>query len=163
MRKPILKPLERGPGTQVVHPKACRTGSNSMHPLYPRTSELASFLMIDRPFLVLANLLIIQFPMTLLLVNTYWIINCVHFNAVTINSLFFPLVALFFISPLWKFLSLELFNLISVDKKNSFTALKSFINAFDFDWPFSRPMKLSVSFDDAHRCINSVGVNFTSF
>ena len=42
------------------------------------------------------------------------------------------------------------FNLISVDKKNSFKALKSFISAFDFDWLFSRPIKLSVSFKDVH-------------
>ena len=49
--------------------KRCRTGSNN---IYQRASQLASFLKIDRPFLVLANLLIIQFPMTLQLVHTSW-------------------------------------------------------------------------------------------
>ena len=59
--------------------------------------------------------------------NISWIANCAHFITITIDSQCFPLVALLFISPLWKLLSLELFNLISVDKNNSFTALKSFV------------------------------------
>ena len=147
-------------GTSVVHPKRCRTGSNS---IYQSASELARFLKIDRPFLVLANLPIIQFPMTLLLVNTSWTISCAHFITITIDSPYFPLVALLFIAPLWRLLSIVLFNLISVDKKNLFTALKFFINTLDFDRPFSRPIKLSVSFDDAQRYINSVWLEFTPF
>ena len=43
----------------IVHSKGCRTGSNS---IYQKASELASLLKIDRPFFVLANLPIIQFP-----------------------------------------------------------------------------------------------------
>ena len=43
-----------------------------------------------------------------------------------------------------------------------FSALKSFISALDFDWPFSRPIKLSVSFDDADRFINNVWLDFMS-
>ena len=90
-------------------------------------------LKIDRPLLVFANLPIIQLPMTLLQINTSWIFGCALLITTTIDSLYFPLIALFFISSLWKLLSLELFNLISVDKKNSFTALQSFINTLDFD------------------------------
>ena len=131
--------------------------------MYQRASELASFFKIDRPFLVLGNLPIIQFPMTLLFVNTSLIINCAHFITIPIDSPYFPLVALLFISWLWELLSSELFNVISVDKKNSFTALKFFINALDFDRPCSRPIKLSVSFDDAHHYINSIWLEFTSF
>ena len=91
-----------------------------------------------------------------LLVNTSSIISCTHFITITIDSPYFPLVALLSISPLWRLLSLELFNLTSVDKKNSFTALKFFINTLDFDRPFPRPIKSSVSFVDAHRHLNSV-------
>ena len=40
-------------------------------------------------------------------------------------------------------------HLISVDKKNSITTVKSFISALDFDWQFSRLIELSVFFDDA--------------
>ena len=54
-------------------------------------------------------------------------------------------------------------NLISVVNKNLFTALKSFNSAFDFDWLLSRATKLSVSFSDAHRYINSVWFVFSSF
>ena len=54
--------------------------------MYQRASETASFLKIDRPFLVLANLPITQFPMTLLLVYTSWIIDCAHF--ITNNNTF---------------------------------------------------------------------------
>ena len=93
----------------------------------------------------------------LISVNTSWIINCAHFT-ITIDSPYFPLVALVFISPLWKLLLLELFNLISVDIRISFTTLKSFINALDFDWLFFRPIKLSVFFN-----INSVWLDFTTF
>ena len=39
-------------------------------------------------------------------------------------------------------------SLISVDKQNLFAASVSFIGALGFNWPFSRPVKLSVSFDD---------------
>ena len=78
------------------------------------------------------------------------------------DSLYFPLVALLFVSALWKLLSLERFNLVSVDKKNSFEALEFLINTLDFDWPFSGPIKLNVSFDDAHRYMNSVWLDFTS-
>ena len=53
--------------SEVVHPKGCRTGSNIM---YQKALALDSFLYADRLFLVLANLPIIQFPMTLQLVNT---------------------------------------------------------------------------------------------
>ena len=131
--------------------------------MYQSASELAIFLKIDRPFLILANLPIIQFPMTLPLVKTFWIIDSVHFITIMIDSPYFPLVALLSISLLLRLLSLELFNLISVDKKNSFTALKLFINTLDFSWPFSRPIKLSFSFDDAQCYINSVWLEFTSF
>ena len=114
------------------------------------------------PFSLLKNLFLANLPSIqfMRLVNASWTIDCASFITTTIDSLYFPLVALFFISPLWKLLLLELFNLISIDKKNSFTALQSFINTLDFDWSFSRPMKLSVSFVDAHRCINSVGLDF---
>ena len=101
--------------------------------------------------------------MTLLSVNTSWIINCAHLITLTIDSTCFPLGALLFISPLWKLLLLELFNFISIDKKNSFIALKSFNNALDFHWPFSCPIKLNVSFNDAQCCINSVWLDLTSF
>ena len=67
-----------------------------------------------------------------------------------IDSLYLPLVARLFIFLLWKLLSSKLFNLIPVDKKNLFTALKSFISALDFDWPYSHPVKLSISFNDMH-------------
>ena len=90
------------------------TGSSSM---YQRASEPASFLKIDPPFLVFANLPITQFPMILLLVNISWIINCAHFITITIDSLYFPLVTLLSISPLWRQLSLELFNLILSTKR----------------------------------------------
>ena len=38
--------------------------------------------------------------------------------------------------------------------RSSFIALKSFISALNFDWPFSCPNKLSISFDATHRYIN---------
>ena len=133
-------------------------GSSNM---YQKALKLASFNQIDRPFLFLANLPITLSAMTLLLVNTFWTINCASFNTMMLDSLYLPLVALPFIFTFWKLLSLKHFNLISADKKNSFTSLKSFISALDFDWPFSRLIKFSVPFDDAHRT-QTVSVRFHS-
>ena len=68
----------------------------------------------------------------------------VPFITITIDSLCFLLVGVFFISLLYELLPLELFNLLSVDKKNSFIALKSFISTFNFDWLFSHPIKVRI-------------------
>ena len=143
-----------------MHPKSCRAESNSM---YQRASELTSFLKIDRHFLVLANLAIIQCPMILLFVNNSWKINCAPFIAMAIDFLCFSLVDLFFNFLLWKLLSLKLYNLIYVEKKNSLKALKFFISALDSDWSFFCPIELSVSFVNAYRYINSFQLNFASF
>ena len=131
--------------------------------MYQRALKLASCLKINLPFFVHASLRITQFTMTLLLVNTSWIINCAPFNTITIYSLCFPQVALLFISLLWKLLSLELFNLISVDKKHSFTALKFVISALNFVWPLSCPIKTSISFVGMHCYVSNDWLNFTSF
>ena len=57
--------------------------------MYQGASKLASFLKINWHFLGLANLPIIQFSMTLLLVNTSSTINCVPFNTLMIDSILF--------------------------------------------------------------------------
>ena len=86
--------------------------------------------------------------MTLLLVNTSWIINC---SPLQYNNNGFPI--------------------LSTDRSFRLSALKAtfiktlqpnlcqqkeFVHTLDFDWPFSHPMKLSNSFNDARRYINSV-------
>ena len=96
-------------GTYVLHTKGCRTGLNSK---YQKASNGPVFFKIDRPFLVLANFPITWSSMILLLINTFHIlINCTLFITVTINSLYFPLVVLLFISPPWKLLLFKLVNL----------------------------------------------------
>ena len=52
------------------------------------------------------------------------------------------------------------FNVSSLDKKNLFTSSKFFVCALDSNWPSSRSIKLSVSFDDAHRYRNRVWLDF---
>ena len=59
-------------------------------------------------------------------------VSLCFFVSITIYFLYFSLVALLFISSLWKLLSLEIY-VMSVDKMNSFTTFKSYNFPLDSD------------------------------
>ena len=75
-----------------------------------------------------------------------------------LDSLCLPLVALLLPFRLATFIKTIQPNLSC--QKEFVYSLKTFISANDFDWLLSDPVKLSVSFDDAHHYINSVWLDF---
>ena len=138
---------------KVAHPKVYWAELNSMH---QNVSKLASFLKIDLPFLILTNLSFTLSPMTLLIINTSWIMNGAPFIIIMIDR--YSILAIggspFRSFRLRSYFPINFFYLISATKRIRFQPQNCSLARSFLSNPNSLSMaqsRLCVSFDDAHR------------